>query len=136
MDNLVEFKAADGAHVVVEVAGDDPTGGARLAARGGDNGPVQAPRTFENSLESARAAAESALRVFRDGSLQPDAVEIEFGVKLTAEAGAVIAKTAIEGHLLVKLSWTPQQPQQPQQPQHPQQLEQPEQPRRAQQPTT
>ncbi|MDQ8701182.1 CU044_2847 family protein [Streptomyces sp. LHD-70] len=107
MDSLVEFKAADGAQVVVAVAEDELAGGARLAARG-DGGAVQATRTFENSLEGARAAAESALRVFRDGSLRPDAVEIEFGVKLTAEAGAVIAKSAVEGHLVVKLSWAPQ----------------------------
>uniref|UniRef100_UPI000B29EAC9 CU044_2847 family protein n=1 Tax=Streptomyces phaeochromogenes TaxID=1923 RepID=UPI000B29EAC9 len=63
--------------------------------------------TFEGSLEGVRAAAESALRVFRDGSLKPDTVEIEFGVKLTAEAGALIAKSAVEGHLVVKLSWSP-----------------------------
>jgi hypothetical protein len=36
-------------------------------------------------------------------------VEIEFGVKLTAEAGALIAKSAVEGHLVVKLSWSPGQ---------------------------
>ena len=55
-----------------------------------------------------RAAAESALRVFRDGSLKPATVEIEFGVKLTAEAGALIARSAVEGHLVVKLSWSPE----------------------------
>ncbi|WP_304364726.1 CU044_2847 family protein, partial [Streptomyces viridosporus] len=50
-----------------------------------------------------------ALRVFRDGSLKPDTVELEFGVKLTAEAGAIIAKGSAEGHLVVKLSWSPGQ---------------------------
>lgn len=46
--------------------------------------------------------------MFRDGSLRPDSVEIEFGVKLTAEAGALIAKSSVEGHLVVKLSWSPE----------------------------
>ncbi|MFM9369700.1 CU044_2847 family protein [Streptomyces sp. Da 82-17] len=127
MDNLVQFDAADGARVVVAVAEDEPVGGARLAARG-EGGAVQASRTFESSLESARAAAESALRVFRDGSLRPDAVEIEFGVKLTAEAGAVIAKSAVEGHLLVKLSWSPQQQDQRPEPQPTREARQPERP--------
>ncbi|MFE2032629.1 CU044_2847 family protein [Streptomyces scopuliridis] len=45
--------------------------------------------------------------MFRDGSLKPDGVELEFGVKLMAEAGAVIAKTSAEGHMTVKLSWNP-----------------------------
>ena len=48
-----------------------------------------------------------ALRVFRDGSLRPDGVEIEFGVKLSAETGAIIAKGTAEGHLVVRLTWSP-----------------------------
>lgn len=105
MDGLVEFKTDDGALIVVEGVEDES--GSRLVARG-DDGAVQATRTFEGSLEGVRAAAESALRVFRDGSLRPDSVEIEFGVKLTAEAGALIARSAVEGHLVVKLSWSPE----------------------------
>ncbi|MGW0820163.1 CU044_2847 family protein [Streptomyces sp. NPDC002845] len=107
MEGLVQFKTDDGAVIAVEAAEDEV--GSRLVARG-DDGTVQAARTFEGALDSARAAAASALRVFRDGSLQPDSVEIEFGVKLTAEAGALIAKSAVEGHLLVKLSWSPKSP--------------------------
>ncbi|GAA2287667.1 hypothetical protein GCM10010145_40050 [Streptomyces ruber] len=104
MEGLVEFTTADGAVITVEAAGDES--GSRLVSRGAD-GAVQATRTFEGALDGVRSAASSALRVFRDGSLRPDAVEIEFGVRLTAEAGALIAKSAVEGHLLVKLSWSP-----------------------------
>ncbi|MGC0377472.1 hypothetical protein RKD28_004988 [Streptomyces sp. SAI-229] len=99
----MQFTTESGTTVVVEGVEDEA--GARLVSRG--NGPAQAARTFEGSLEGVRAAAESALRVFRDGSLKPDSVELEFGVKLTAEAGAVIAKGSAEGHLVVKLSWAP-----------------------------
>ncbi|MHA5051338.1 CU044_2847 family protein [Streptomyces sp. SD15] len=109
MDGLVEFKTDDGALVVVE--GIEDGSGSRLVARA--DGTVQAARTFEGSLEGVRAAAESALSVFRDGSLRPDSVEIEFGVKLTAEAGALIAKSAVEGHLVVKLSWSPERSESP-----------------------
>ncbi|MFF9106689.1 CU044_2847 family protein [Streptomyces sp. NPDC014776] len=102
MDELVEFTTEEGARVVVE--GVEDAAGARLVSRGGT---AQATRTFENSLAGVRAAAESALRVLRDGALRPDAVELEFGVKMSAEAGAVIAKGAAEAHLVVKLSWSP-----------------------------
>lgn len=105
VEGLVEFTTDDGAVVTVEAVEEGAGSGSRLVAR--DDGAVQATRTFEGSLEGVRSAAASALRVFRDGSLQPDAVEIEFGVKLTAEAGALIAKSAVEGHLVVKLSWSP-----------------------------
>jgi hypothetical protein len=54
-----------------------------------------------------RSAAVSALRTFRDKSLDPDEVSLEFGVKFNATAGAVIAKTSGEGHLTVKLVWSP-----------------------------
>ncbi|MFE6479026.1 CU044_2847 family protein [Streptomyces rochei] len=109
MDGLVEFSTEDGARVVVECVEDKD--GARLVSRG--DGPARAARTFEGSLEGVRAAAVSALRVFRDGSLRPDSVELEFGVRLTAETGAVIAKGAAEGHLVVKLSWSPRPPERP-----------------------
>ena len=105
MDGLVQFRTEEGALVVVEGVQDVTC--ARLVARG--DGPAQASRTFEGALSGVRAAAESALRVFRDGTLQPDTVELEFGVKMTAETGAVIAKGAVEGHLLVRLSWQPEQ---------------------------
>jgi hypothetical protein len=39
---------------------------------------------------------------------QPDSVEMTFGVKLDAQAGAVIAKTGVQGHFEVKLTWSQQ----------------------------
>lgn len=104
MDDVVEFRTADGAVVMVQGSG----GG--LPAPGftaGDDVPARATRTFEGALDGVRAAADSALRVFRDGSLKPDSVELEFGVTLSAEVGAVIAKGSGEGHLVVRLSWSP-----------------------------
>ncbi|KUM87952.1 hypothetical protein AQI88_40315 [Streptomyces cellostaticus] len=105
MNRLMEFTTEDGAVVVVEAT--EGASGTRLVSRGEGSGPAaQAARTFEGTLDGVRSAAQSALRVFRDGSLRPDSVELEFGVKLTAEAGAVIAKGAAEGQLVVKLSWS------------------------------
>ncbi|WP_405680598.1 CU044_2847 family protein [Streptomyces sp. NBC_01238] len=105
MTALMEFTTDSGATVTVEV--DRHTPGAQLVALGDDNALARAGRTFDSALTGIRSAAESALAVFRDGALKPDGVELEFGVKITAEAGAVIAKSAVEGHLVVKLSWSP-----------------------------
>ncbi|MFJ9924914.1 hypothetical protein SAMN04490357_2850 [Streptomyces misionensis] len=104
MDGLVEFTTQDGARVVVEGVGTTRPG-TRLVSRG--DGVLRAAGTFEDALDGVRAAAEAALRVFRDGALRPDSVEIEFGVKMSAEAGAIIAKGSAEGQLTVKLSWSP-----------------------------
>lgn len=105
MEGLVEFEIGDGVVIAVEQAED--LSGSQLVRRQRD-GAVQATHTFEESLDRVRSAAESALRVFRNCSVKPDTVEIEFGVKLSAEAGAVIAKSTVEGHLVVTLAWSPQ----------------------------
>ncbi|MEV8102785.1 CU044_2847 family protein [Streptomyces sp. NPDC088135] len=105
MTALMEFTTDSGATVMVEV--DRHTQGAQLVALGDDNTLARAGRTFDSALTGIRSAAESALAVFRDGALKPDGVELEFGVRITAEAGAVIAKSAVEGHMVVKLSWSP-----------------------------
>lgn len=87
--------------VVVEVADGDP--GFELASR--DGVVHDAARKLESALQDVRAAAESTLEVFRGGVTRPDGIDVEFGVKLNAEAGAIIAKTSVEGHFTVKLSW-------------------------------
>ncbi|MEE1756586.1 CU044_2847 family protein [Streptomyces sp. SP18CS02] len=105
MSTLMQYTTDSGAQVVVEMDGRAP--GAQPVGRG-ENSLARAGRTFDEALEGIHAAAESALRVFREGTLRPDGVELEFGVKLTAESGAVIAKAAAEGHLTVRLSWSPE----------------------------
>jgi hypothetical protein len=106
MTELLRFSTADGASVVVEVDAVEP--GVQRASRQG--GIIDVNRRFEDALLDVRNAAASALAVFRGGSLRPDGVAIEFGVRLNAEAGAVIAKTSMEGHLVVKLTWEKDEP--------------------------
>lgn len=104
---LVRFDTGDGDGIVVEIAENDA---GFLRAASADGSVARAAATFDGALRDVARAADSALRTFRDGPLKPDAVELEFGIKLNAEVGAVIAKSALEGHLAVKLSWssTPQ----------------------------
>lgn len=103
MDELMRWETADGA-VVVEVDTREP--GFQSISRTPGQAICDVKGSFEGALESVRNAAVSALKTFRDEVLNPDAVEIEFGVRFNAEAGAVIAKTSAEGHLAVKLTWS------------------------------
>src|SRR6266496_5622281 len=64
-----------------------------------------ATTSFDGALAHVRTAASVALAKFRDMEIRPDEVQVEFGVKLNAQAGAVIAKTGVDGHLKVKLTW-------------------------------
>jgi hypothetical protein len=100
---LVRWETDEGP-VVVEVDTRDP--GFTSVSRRPDREIIDVQGHFEDALTGVRDAAVSALRTFRDKTLDPHEVSLEFGVKLNASAGAVIAKTAAEGHLTVKLTWS------------------------------
>lgn len=102
MGELVRWQSDDGG-VVVEIDSRDL--GFQSVSRKPGEAIADAAARFDDALENVRKAAAAALEKFRDESLSPGTVEIEFGVKFNAEAGAVIAKTSAEGHLIVKLTW-------------------------------
>ncbi|WP_030667859.1 CU044_2847 family protein [Streptomyces sp. NRRL B-1347] len=103
MRELMRWESDDGP-VVVEVDSRDV--GYRSVSRRDEDGIREVEGRFEAALGNVRGAALSALRTFRERALDPDGIELEFGVKLSAAAGAVIARTAAEGHLTVKLTWS------------------------------
>jgi Trypsin-co-occurring domain 1 len=101
MSELLRWQT-EGGSVIIEVDSNDP--GLASIARPFDE-IADVKERFEGALDNVRAAAVSALKTFRDKSLAPDEVSLEFGVKFNASAGAVIAKTSAEGNLAVRLTW-------------------------------
>ncbi|HEY8479970.1 MAG TPA: CU044_2847 family protein [Spirillospora sp.] len=101
MNELVRWETENGT-IIVEC--DDREPGFQSVSRTGDL-IHDAAGKFEDALSNVRHAAQTALGSLRGGDLKPDTVELEFGVKLNAAAGAVIAKTSVEGHLKVKMTW-------------------------------
>lgn len=101
MDELVRFTVGDHDSVVVEV-----TGGARATGPAGLRpGSIRdLGEAFERRLGQVRDAAVAALDTLRAAG-DPDEITLSFGVKLTAEAGAVIARTSVEGQLAVEMVW-------------------------------
>ncbi|MGI8806440.1 MAG: CU044_2847 family protein [Acidimicrobiales bacterium] len=98
---VARFESADGEPVLVEVDDDDELGVER-ASRGAD-GMVLAADRIEDALARIRPAARAVLAEMK--ALSPDKVSVQFGIKLSAGAGAVIAKTEAEGHFTVTLEW-------------------------------
>jgi predicted phosphoribosyltransferase len=105
---LVAFEIGDSAGtVIVEMADDEP--GIERIARG-DSLIGQARKRIDTALEMVRPTVEALGAQL--GSLEvrplgaPESVEVEFGVRLNAEAGAVIAKTETEGHFKITLHWS------------------------------
>jgi hypothetical protein len=99
---LVRFILPDGSSLLVEVDGQEP--GIQRASRV-DDFIVQAKVSLDGAMEHIRAMAAVTLTKLEDLPRRPDDIEVEFGVRLNAEAGAVIAKTQAEGHLTIRLTW-------------------------------
>jgi Trypsin-co-occurring domain 1 len=104
MAELVQFELSDGGMVFAEVAADEP--GMRRAGRTADEMWVKAATNLDQGLDGVRSAANATLSKLQNLARKPDEIELEFGVRLTAAAGAVIANTSAEGHLQVRLAWT------------------------------
>lgn len=102
MPRMLRFSLDGGGDVVIEV--DDDEAGVALASRGDDAAEL-ASMTYAEALTGIRRAADATLRQFRQMTSRPDQVEVEFGVRLTAAAGAVIARTEAEAQLVVRLTW-------------------------------
>lgn len=100
MTELVRFELAGGGFVVAEL--DDARGVSRAARQGV---LATARSTLEGALTEVRDAASAALAQFQDMVQKPDEVEIKFGVKLDAQAGAIIARTGMQGHFEVTVKW-------------------------------
>ena len=65
----------------------------------------RAGETFEAALSRVKPTAEAIVNSMRGVGDSPDEIEVEFGVKVNAEAGAVVAKAAGEANFKIKLRW-------------------------------
>jgi hypothetical protein len=61
------------------------------------------PRTFQDALAPVREMAQAVVTQLRDAG--PEEVEVEFGVHLSAEAGAVISRGGAGAHLQIRVRW-------------------------------
>jgi hypothetical protein len=100
MSDLVQYASESGEPVLVEV--DSDAFQLRRIARNAD-GVVVSGEKLDDALGRFTPVVQAMTRRLHE--FAPEKYEIEFGVKLTAAAGAVVAKTAIEGHFTVKLAW-------------------------------
>ncbi|WP_144440851.1 CU044_2847 family protein [Streptomyces roseifaciens] len=96
----VPVEGTEPIHMEVEV---DPAGVDRVS-RAGDV-IATAAESLQEAVGRIRPVAEAFLSGVRDMTRMPEELTVEFGVKLTAEAGVVIAKAASEGHFTVSMKW-------------------------------
>jgi hypothetical protein len=100
---LVAFPVGADQTLLVEV--DDPNVGNQPISRGVAE---RARDTFETAIAQIKPGVEALMAQLRDLSAKPENISLEFGIKFTAGADALIAKTSVEGNVKVTLTWKPQ----------------------------
>lgn len=105
MTRLVEYPLQDGSTILVEVEDLQRPGIGRVARGSGGEIIDRAKQTFEQVVASIRPAANAILAQLRSLATQPDEIEVEFGLGISGEAGAFIAKASTEANIKVTLTW-------------------------------
>ena len=101
---LVIFPTEHGGEIVIEV--EEPAGTGTVRGARPDDVAERASKSFEAALATIKPATSALLARVGDLADQPTEVEIEFGIKLNAKFGAVIASADAEAHFTVTLRWT------------------------------
>lgn len=104
MKRLIEFELEEGGAILVEVEMPEEPG--MVPAAGIAQGvPEKAQHTFEAALDKINPVASAIIKKLRALHDPPDEIEVEFGLKMSADAGAIIAVAGIEANYKVTLTW-------------------------------
>jgi hypothetical protein len=101
MASYVSFSLPDGGTIQAELA--EPSG---QATRGGTRGDIPDPTmAFEAAMAKLKPICSAIVKQAKEMVEQPEEFSVEFGIKLNAEAGVVIAKTSAEANLKISVKW-------------------------------
>lgn len=102
MKRIVEFPLENGDSILVEM--DEPAViNDRISRR--DQMVKKADQTFESALEKVQPIANVILTKVRSLHQPADEVEVKFGIKVSAELGAIIASGSSEVNYEITLKW-------------------------------
>ncbi|NEO02972.1 MAG: hypothetical protein F6J94_22975 [Moorea sp. SIO1F2] len=102
---LAQFSLADGTTFLVEVEEPESRGIERVSLGSGKQ-VIKARQTFEEALDQIKPVASAVITKLRDLNQPADEVEVKFGLKLTADAGAVFASVGGEVSYEITLKWS------------------------------
>lgn len=102
---LVEFTLENGGKFLVEVEESEDTSISteRIALPSGRE-IEKAQKTFEEALENIKPVVASISNKFKD--LGPKEMEVKFGIKLSADAGAFITSVGGEVTFEITVKWS------------------------------
>lgn len=101
---LAQFSLSDGTTFLVEIDEPESTAIERVALPSGKQ-VLKARQTFEEALDKIKPVASTIISNLRDLNQPADAVEVKFGLKLTADTGAIFASVGGEVSYEITLKW-------------------------------
>jgi hypothetical protein len=105
MKQLVEYPLAAGGSIIIEVDEAPPETGVEQAALATTT-VLKATQTLESAINHIKPAAGVILAQLQGLTERPEQIEVEFGLKLSTQVGAIIASGSTEANLVVRLRWT------------------------------
>jgi len=103
MKRLVKYDMANGGTITAEVEEPEPLGTQPVALRDLWKKPQKADVTFEDALDQVTPAAAAVIDKLKGIGLQK--IEVEFGLKMNASAGFVIASAGVEANFKITATW-------------------------------
>jgi hypothetical protein len=103
MSYLIEVPL-DGAEPIVMEVDDVEEGGIVRSARPGQIIGTAAT-SFDAALERFQPMAQTLIARLRDLAERPDGIGVEFGLKMSMDAGLVVAHSSGEANFKVTLQW-------------------------------
>lgn len=104
MVSVFEYQCEDGDTIYVET--DDLVSNYEANPASSEGLTKRASETFENALSVIRPAALAIRKSL--STIGPSEMTVEFGIKMSAEVGALIAKSNAESNFKVSVKWAPE----------------------------
>jgi hypothetical protein len=106
MKRLVEFATEEGGTILVEVDDDLRMGSGPTLRGGAASAMIEKARvSYEEALDKIKGAAETIITKMRALPDSPDEISVDFGIKLSADIGAILASTSAEAQFTLHLTW-------------------------------
>ncbi len=103
MAYVIEFPVEEGGRLLVQAGEDDLPGTLELASLRPGDLVARARGSVEAAIDQIKPAVNAVAGRLK--AMAADEVEVEFGIVLGAETGAVVAKGTAEVHFTVTLHW-------------------------------
>jgi len=102
---MAQFQVQDDDDVIlVEFA---PTPGVRSVSLSPKDVAEKSKEALDDALKTMQAMAKKSVNAIREIPVteRPNTISISFGLKLSAEGGAVVAKAGVEAAINVTMTW-------------------------------